>query len=846
MISLETAIASAPKINRRILPALKRLGIAAIRDLLFHFPSRYEEFPEKQVIADIVAGERATIVGAIQKISERRTAKGLRMTEASVSDASGIINVIWFNQPFLARTLKVGDTLRLSGKIARGLRGLTLQNPSYEKITRGAPDSAGAEHGIHTGGIIAIYPETEGMTSRWLRFLIKTYLPSANSLTDPLPQETRTRHNLPEIREALRHIHFPESQEQAAAAERRFIFEELLLIQLRALRERSRMKQRAAPAIPFNIELIKSFVLSLPFHLTDAQRRAIWEIGRDMARPQPMNRLLEGDVGSGKTVVAAAAALLSVRAGFRVAYMAPTEILARQHFATFNKILELFHISIGLRTASEKKTSAVPDIIIGTHALLQKNATPKNLGLVIIDEQHRFGVSQRSALARGQTPTSFTQTSADELLYQDLTYKIRECIFKVKDAIGSGHKETVYQKALAEALTEAGLQFERERRIPVIYGKKQVGSCQPDFIVEEKVIVELKALPFIGSTEIKQAWNYIKGSPYTLLLFVNFGPNGAEIRRIIYDTKRSQHASATQESPRMSALGTPHFLSMTATPIPRTLALTIYGDLDISLLDEMPKNRKSVITKIISADQRSKAYRFIRDEVLAGRQVFVICPRIEITKPETYNTTHTAKAYQQKLLLNEVKTVTDEYKKLSEFIFPDLRIAMLHGKMKSKEKVATMKQFHDRGADILVSTSVIEVGVDVSNATIMMIEGAERFGLAQLHQFRGRVGRGAAQSYCFLFPTEDGAVSRRLRAVVEAKNGFELAEKDLAIRGPGDLFGDRQWGEPGLVLKGITDSRLVRAVREEAMALAKQSPDLAQYPALASRLAALEKTLHLE
>lgn len=693
MISLESSVRDAPKISKKILPALKRLGIKTIRDLLFHLPSRYEEFPDEQIIADVTAGERATITGAVQKITERRTARGLRMAEARVADASGAINIVWFNQPFLAQTFKTGDTLRLSGKITQGPRGISLQNPSYEKITRATPDmTTGAARGTHTGGLVSVYPETAGITSRWLRYLIKTYLPLAAALADPLPPETRRRLNLPDIKDALRHIHFPESQKQAANAEQRFIFEELLLIQLRALRERSRIKQRAAPAIFFDVNLIKSFTASLPFKLTDAQRRAIWEIGKDLARPRPMNRLLEGDVGSGKTVVAAAAALLAVRAGRRVACMAPTEILARQHYATFYKTLAPFHVSIGIRTGSEKKTSGMPDIVIGTHALLQKEAAMENLGLVVIDEQHRFGVRQRAALLRQKTA--------------------------------------------------------------------------------------------------------------------------------------------------------PHFLSMTATPIPRTLALTVYGDLDLSLLDEMPQNRKPIITTIVSPEKRAGAYRFIRDEVRRGRQVFVICPRIEIS--EKKSAAAPPRAYQQKLILAEVKTVTDEYKKLSEFIFPDIRIVMLHGRMKPKEKSAAMKQFHDHDADILVSTSVIEVGVDVPNATIMMIEGAERFGLAQLHQFRGRVGRGTEQSYCFLFPTADGQARRRLRAVVQAKNGFELAEKDLAIRGPGDIFGDRQWGDTGLAVKGITDARLVRAVREEAVALATQSPDLVKYPALASRLAAFESTLHLE
>lgn len=711
MVTLSTPIESVPRVSARIVPALRRLGIRTVRDLLFHFPSRYEEFPEEQAIAEASAGERATIAGVIQKIAERRTAKGLRLTEAMMTDETGAISVVWFNQPFLARTLKKGDTLRLSGKIARGLRGLSLQNPSYEKITRAAPD--GAARRIHTGGLIPVYPETDGITSRWLRFLIKTYLPLRNALKDPLPVETRNQFHLPEIKDAINAIHFPKSKEQAATAERRFIFEELLLVQLRALRERSRMQQRSAPAIPFDIELMRSFVASLPFHLTDAQRRSLWEIGRDMARQHPMNRLLEGDVGSGKTVVAAAASLLAVRSGHRAAFMAPTEILARQHYTTLSCLLEQFHVAVGLLTGSDKKIkgapadAGAPDIIVGTHALIQKNIRLENLGLVIVDEQHRFGVSQRATLATGSWPL------------------------------------------------EAG----------------------------QKML--------------------------------------------------------------------PHFLSMTATPIPRTLALTIYGDLDLSLLDEMPKNRKTVITRVVPPDQRAEAYRFIRDEVKKERQIFVICPRIEVrlaafrgSSPAGSRTSQ--RSGQQALLLADVKTVTDEHKKLSEFIFPDLRIAMLHGRMKAKEKAAAMKKFHDRETDILVSTSVIEVGVDVPNATIMMIEGAERFGLAQLHQFRGRVGRGAEQSYCFLFPTEDGPVARRLRAVVDAKNGFELAEYDLKIRGPGDMFGTQQWGVPDMAIKGLADPELVREVRSAAMEIAQHSPNLSDYPLLLARLQEMEKTLHLE
>lgn len=703
---LDAPIASAPKIARTILPALKRLGITTVRDLLLHFPARYEEFPSKRPIADVAMGETVTVAGTIQKISGFRTPrKGMHLTEAAVSDSTGTIKAVWFNQKYLEQNLKKGSAVRLSGKAVRGTRGLTLQNPSHEKI------SAGGAYEPSAGGLTAIYPETYGITSRWLRFLIRTHINLAAKMAEPLPQETLARHGLPALSDALRAIHAPAAREDARRAEKRFIFEETLLLQLRSLRARARLKARRAREIPFDVSLIKDFVASLPFRLTDAQRRAIYEIGQDMAKIQPMNRLLEGDVGSGKTVVAAAAALLVVRAGGRVACMAPTEILARQHHATFAKILMPFQISIGLLTGAKKEYGALTDVIIGTHALLHQKTHPADFDLVIVDEQHRFGVNQRAALARNH---------------------------------------------------ESGIRNYDGNGDPVIHNSK--------FLI-------------------------------------------------------------------------PHFLSMTATPIPRTLALAVYGDLDLSLLDEMPQDRKTIITRIVAPARRTEAYRFIREEVSRGRQAFVICPRIETTNQES-GIRH--QESQQKLLLADVKTVTEEYKKLSETVFPFLRIAMLHGKMKAKEKDATMHRFRVRETDILVATSVVEVGVDIPNATIMMIEDAERFGLAQLHQFRGRVGRGSDQSYCFLFPAEDGIASRRLRAVAEAKNGFELAEKDLAIRGPGDIFGTRQWGESGMALRGITNPALVRDVRQEAVELIKKSPDLSAYPALLDRLATLERTLHLE
>jgi len=709
VISLSTSIDDLPKINRRIIPALKRLGINTLHDLLFHFPVRYDDFSNLKSIRQVRLNETVTIRGKISKIANRRTArKRMVLTEAWVDDDTGRLKVLWFNQPFLVKNIKAGATVNLSGKVVLGPDGIYLQNPVYEKISgsqissylpgsrNGLGVSAG---GIHTGGLVAVYPETSGITSRWLRYLISQFIELRKELVDSLPEETRRRYQLLEIKEALRAIHFPKNAEEAERAAKRFSFEELLLVQLRALKERIALKEYHAPAIPLNLPLVRECVRSLPYELTSAQRRSMWEIFQDLQKPRPMNRLLEGDVGSGKTVVAAAAALLVAHAGYKTAFMAPTEILARQHYRTLSEVLAPFKIEIGLLVGAEKRVLPETQVIIGTHALIQDNVRLERLGLVVVDEQHRFGVKQRMALTR-----------------QNI----------------------------------------------------------------------------------------------------------------------NNHQSTT----------IPHFLSMSATPIPRTLALTIYGDLDLSILDEMPKNRKPVITIIVEPQKREEAYQFIREEVKKGRQVFVICPRIEPSadsKPSA-----TLRVNEPSQLRWEVRAVKEEYKRLSETVFPDFKIGMLHGKLKSKEKDSLMQRFKNKEIDILVATSVVEVGVDVPNATIMMIEGAERFGLAQLHQFRGRVGRGADQSYCLLFPSEDGLITKRLRALVEAKNGFELAEKDLEIRGPGDIFGTRQWGVPNKIWKALGNAKLVREVRREAMEIIKTDPTLKKYPALLVRLGESYQTMHLE
>lgn len=734
MLDLTTPIEKSPRITLSLAAKLKRLGIKTERDLLFHFPSRYDDFSNQKTINDIIAGETATINGVIKKISNIRTfRKRMFITEAVIEDGTGQIKSVWFNQPFLAKILKTGQNLSLSGKIATGPKGLYLQNPSYEK-------SGNLPRGIHTGGFVAVYPETEGLTSRWIRFLINNLIFLSAQVKDILPEETLYRQNLWNISRALWAIHFPKSKDDIKKAQRRFVFEEMLMMQLRTIKEKIKLKEKKSPQIKPNIDLIKKFVQSLNFQLTDAQRRSLWEIMQDISKPRPMNRLLEGDVGSGKTVVAAASSLLTAKCGYQIAYLAPTEILASQHFSTFKKLLSSFGVSIGLCTASQKKCLIAGytsekilspkliedgslDIIIGTHAILNDKIKFKNLGLIIIDEQHRFGVEQRAKLAKRES----TET--------------------------------------------------------------------PAFL--------------------------------------------------------------------------PHFLSMTATPIPRTLALTVYGDLDISLLNELPKNRKEIITKVVPPEKRNEAYDFIRQEVRMSGQVFVICPRIEIPEQETplrqdfrrrqgfggqvggqTNNKRQGIKYQQKFLQAEIKAVKEEYKKLAEKTFPDLRVAMLHGKMKPKEKELIMEKFSGANGkheiDILVSTSVVEVGVDIPNATIMMIEGAEKFGLSQLHQFRGRIGRGEKPSYCFLFTTGGIEAGRRLRAVAETKNGFELAEKDLEIRGPGDLFGIRQSGVPDIVLKNLDDHKLIRDAKQEAIILMQKDSSLKKYPPLLKRLEEMERMVHFE
>lgn len=683
-MELETPISQISYLGRMLFKKLKNLGLKKAKDLLFYYPFRYEDYSNIVSISQLKAKKTGTVKGEIKSIANFKTEKKkITITEAIVSDNSDSIKCIWFNQPFLTKVLKIGTSVYLSGKLYYDKQyGLQLSNPCYEIVKKNAP--------IHTGRIVPIYSVTAGLTQKQIRTLIRQVIPLAQKITDWLPRFIKTKYRLINLPTALEQIHFPFNKNWLEKAKHRLKFNELFLLHLKTQLIRQAIKKKTAPFIKFNLKKTQEFVKSLPFKLTKAQRKCAWEILKDMEKKQPMNRLLEGDVGSGKTVVATIAILNVALNGYQTAYMAPTEILAQQQFKNISEMLKKNKINICLLTRGESKISKKGkikkfsrkklieeikknkiNVIIGTHSLIQKKVKFANLAFVIVDEQHRFGVKQRAKLLKQTTK-----------------------IFKRK----------------------------------------------------------------------------------------NFSP---------------------------------HFLSMTATPIPRSLALTVYGDLDLSIIDELPKNRKTIVTKIIETDKLKETYQFIKREIKKGRQAFVICPLIDPS---------------DKL---GVKSVKEEYKKLKEIIFPNLNIAILHGKMKAKEKEKIMKDFLENKINILISTTVVEVGIDIPNASIMFIEGADRFGLAQLYQLRGRVGRSKWQSYCFLVSENPGKKAKeRLKAILKAKNGLELAELDLKMRGPGEIFGTEQSGYlESLKIAKLSDIEIIKEAQEASKSLnlenlAKDFPEL--------------------
>jgi len=669
---LDAAVTTLPGISTAYATRLRHLDITTVRDLLYHFPHRYDDYSTLKPISHLEYGEETTIIGTIWETTTRRSRGGGTIVSSIVADASGTIEAVWFNQPYLVRQLRTGRRIVLSGKVDEYLGRLTLQSPAWEPLEREL---------IHTGRLVPIYPLTRGISARWMRRLMKRVVDHwAPRTPDPLPEKICERLGLLDLCAALQQMHFPDDQKAAKEARHRLSFDEFLLIQLGMLRQRQQWRNQQGIPLPRNQPLLDAFVASLPFELTPAQKRSLEQIVTDLEGDKPMSRLLQGDVGSGKTVVAAAAMLMALAAGKQSALMAPTEILAEQHYRTIAKLLatapewgldrpvSIAFLTGGLRRVERRKVytalaSGAADIVVGTHALIQKHVTFKDLGLAIVDEQHRFGVAQR-AMLRG------------------------------------------------------------------------------------------------------------KG-------------------------------------------GTPHVLVMSATPIPRSLALTLYGDLDISVIDELPPGRKPIQTRWLLRRERERAYSFLRSQVEKGRQAFILFPLVEESDKV------------------EAKAAVEEYERLKESIFPDLRLGLLHGRMKVKEKDAVMDRFHDGEIDILVSTSVVEVGIDVPNAAVMMIEGADRFGLAQLHQFRGRVGRGPHQSYCLLLSDaaspddpQTKATWERLKAIEDTQDGFVLAEKDLELRGPGDFFGLRQSGLPALRLASLSNVRVLEQARAEAQAIFAEDPTL--------------------
>jgi len=702
---LDTPIENITNIGPVYKRKLKKIGVSIVNDLLFHFPRKYEDFSNLISISKLKINEVATIHGQVLVIETSKSWKRkMSITEAVIKDKTGAVKAIWFNQPYLTKTLKAGEKAFFSGKVTLSIKGAYLSNPIYEK----GDDLEGL---THTGRLIPVYPETVGLSSRWIRYILKPLLIEVeDQINEILPSDVIKKFDLMPIKKALWEIHFPTSLNLSQKAQERFSFEELFLIELFVLRERNRLSHKKSICLPTKLETIQRFVKSLSYKLTDAQKKSAWVILKDLEKNYPMNRLLEGDVGSGKTVVAAIAVLNTIKNKYQVAFMVPTEILAKQHFQEIARLFSDFRVNIGLLTGKqdqfrskklknqvveisrkkllEKVLEGEMDILIGTHALIQDKVNFGKLGLVILDEQHRFGVKQRAKLCKSQ-----------------------------------------------------------------------------DII--------------------------------------------------------------------------PHLLSMTATPIPRTLALTVYGDLDLSLIDELPKGRKKVITKIISPQKRAETYNFIKEEIKKGRQAFIICPRVESEDGKNLS--------ESKLSWAKVKAVKDEYKRLLKDIFPDLKLDILHGKMTPKEKEGVMLKFKNKKTNILVSTSVVEVGIDIPNATVMMIEGAERFGLAQLHQFRGRVGRSEYQSYCLLFTDSYTLKTRqRLKALIESEDGFSLAEKDLKLRGPGDFKGIRQWGIPDLMMNALKDVSLVEKTRESAKELLTGDPYLKKHAVLENRLLAFREKIHLE
>lgn len=648
-------------------------GLFTVGDLINFLPRAHEDFSEVVNIADIRPG-KMTIKARCEKISTRPVRRGLRLTTATLVDDTGKLQAIWFNQPYRTTQLASSeDEFYFSGEFEFNYNRYQLTNPSAEKVS---------DMPVQTDRLLPVYRQVKGLKSQLVRKLLAELRPLMMMMPETLPASVIASEKLISRADALLGMHFPKTAEDIKKARERLAFEELFQLLLASQLNKQENAKLVGWSIPFEQPVVAGFVKKLPFELTGAQRRAAWEIIQDFESATPMNRLLQGDVGSGKTVVAGLAARQAASAGFQTAIMAPTEILATQHADTLRNLLEPFGIMVGLLTGSvkgkarqllyENILNGSVDVVVGTHALIQETVKFHKLGFVVVDEQHRFGVAQRQ-----------------ELL------------------------------------------------------------------------------------------------------------------------KKSDHM--------------PHMLAMTATPIPRSLALTVYGELDVSILNERPKGRKPIKTKIWSPNSRAQLYEFIDKEIGAGRQAYVICNLIN-ESPE-----------------DDRKSVEAEYKRLQGSVFKHRRIGLLHGKLSPEEKTVVMTQFSEGKLDILVSTTVVEVGVDVPNATAMIIEDADKFGLAQLHQLRGRVGRSSHQSYCFLVMSDSSKPSERLREVERSTDGFYLAEVDLKLRGPGEIYGRAQHGALNLQIATLGDTKLIARAQQAAKAFVASNEAVSNYPELAKEVGAYQR-----
>jgi ATP-dependent DNA helicase RecG len=664
---LESPVTKLPGIKNIMAAKLANLGIYTIKDFLSLYPRRYDDYRALKTINRLQYGEEVTIIAQVWETRKRDSRQGRSIITSTLSDGTATIEAVWFNQPWLVTKLKPGTQIVISGTVDAYLGRLTFQSPEWEELDRDL---------VHTGRIVPVYPLTQGLTAKWLRNQVKCTVDYwTQRLPDHLPAESRERLGLMSLDEAVRQIHFPDDWDKLEVARRRLAFDELLMIQLGVLRQRQAWQLQQGQPVNVAPETVERLLEALPFELTGAQRRVLDEVIHDLKRAVPMSRLLQGDVGSGKTAVALAAMVLTVLDGGQAAILAPTEILAEQHHQSMSRLLGPIGEALGRSFNIQLLTGSTPaaerrellqglaegrvNILVGTHAVIQSDVELQNLRLAVIDEQHRFGVEQRAAL--------------------------------------------------------------REKGFH------------------------------------------------------------------------------------------PHMLVMTATPIPRTLALTLYGDLDLSVIDEMPPGRQIIETRWLAPNERERAYGFIHSQIEKGRQAFIICPLVE----ESDKT--------------EAKSAVEEHKRLQSQVFPRLKLGLLHGRMKAEEKEKIMTAFRDRELDILVSTSVVEVGIDVPNAAVMLVEGANRFGLAQLHQFRGRVGRGEHKSYCLLLADNASPeAEQRLQAVEATTNGFELAEQDLRMRGPGEFFGTRQSGLPDLKLVKLSDTKLLELARQEAQLIFEKDAALEQ------------------